>query len=114
LAFGKPYCPVIHPKMILHRQNFPAGGLELLQVRPGLGLDVAADERFGAAGAEGDPFPARQEKFVSVGVMNFSTGNAPMFFSPPPSLCIESFSANLVKIGSLCVNKLLLDKKANS
>jgi hypothetical protein len=35
-----------------HRQNFPAGGLELLEVRLGFGLDVAADERFGAAGAE--------------------------------------------------------------
>ena len=50
-----------------HRQHFPAGGLELLQVRFGLGLDVAADEWLGAAGAEGHPFPARQEKFVAVG-----------------------------------------------
>ena len=37
------------------RQHFPAGGLQLLEVRPGLGLDVAADERFGATDAEGHP-----------------------------------------------------------
>ena len=44
----------------LHRQRFPAVGLEFLQVHLGLGLDAAADERFGAAGAEDDPFPVRQ------------------------------------------------------
>jgi hypothetical protein len=47
----------------LHRQHFPAGGLEFLQVRLGLALNVAADECFGAAGAEDDPFPVRELDF---------------------------------------------------
>src|SRR5450631_3577469 len=45
-------------------QQLPARGIEFLQVRLGLGLDVAADERFGAASAEGHPFAVGQEKFV--------------------------------------------------
>src|SRR5438046_4620704 len=33
-----------------------AGGTQLFQIGGGFGLDIAANQRFGAAGAKGDPF----------------------------------------------------------
>jgi len=41
--------------MMLHRQHFAAGGLEFFSGSLWTCFDVAADERFGAAGAEGGP-----------------------------------------------------------
>src|SRR3954471_7262822 len=48
------------------REQLLALGAKLLQVRECLGLDIAPDERFGAAGAKRDPFVVREQEFVAV------------------------------------------------
>jgi len=53
------------------RQQFAAGGLKFFQVPRRLRLDVAANERLGAAGTKGNPFAVRQKEFVAVGGGDF-------------------------------------------
>jgi|ERR1035437_228263 hypothetical protein len=72
-------------EQFLNRQQLTASGVQFLQIRLGFRLDVAANQRLGAAGAERDPFAVRQQKFVAVGRDDFSTLNGPIFFKPPPS-----------------------------
>src|ERR1017187_1736910 len=65
VAFSSSQIHTTVPELYL--QQLAAGGLQLLQIRPGLRLDVAASQRLGAAGAERDPLAVRQQKFVAVG-----------------------------------------------
>ena len=45
----------------------------------GFGFEVAANDGFGAAGAEGDPFVVREQKFVAVGGDEFFDFDVPDF-----------------------------------
>src|SRR4051794_28571588 len=61
---------------ILNINEFAAGFAEFFELGGGFGFDVTANQRFGAAGAEGDPFVVREEKFVAVGADELLDGQA--------------------------------------
>src|SRR5579863_3985391 len=57
----------VDPPRNSSRQQILAGLSELFKLRDGPGLDVAPNQRLGAAGAEGHPFTVRQQEFIPVG-----------------------------------------------
>ena len=46
----------------------------------GFGFEVAADDGFGSAGSEGDPFVIGKEEFVAIGGDEFFDGRIADFF----------------------------------
>src|SRR5438094_9847321 len=64
--FHSPNPPIFRRGLPVSPKQLPAGAPKLFQIPRRPGLEVAADQRLGAAGPEGDPFAVGQQIFETI------------------------------------------------